>query len=184
MENKEELREILKSIFSKQLKKCENSLKFFKKVESTVSVNEEWKMKEEALILCSDYDFKTPIQKKSVTLRLIIKTLNEYLIAIDNFTYDELAAFVLGLSINWIDVKYWGIDHLNEKILSLMRAYNYFESIEKKTPEESIWNIKKQDFVNFGPGLIIRDQKLPTQLYDELIKLHKSMLHVLANRSF
>ena len=70
--------------------------------------------------------------------------MNEYIKALNEFSEDQFAAFLMGVGVKWLNLPYWGIKNLEfqcDKIEEYLASYKKFESedlTEGKPPGDDL----------------------------------------------
>ena len=184
-EEKTDSKEPIMAMFLDQKQKFEEALLFYRQLEQSVPTESHWKIRRESLfqddlgglVPC---DFELP----TMMVETAIQTTDEYIAAIDNFTPDQFAAFLLGVGLNWLPFSYWGIQEMEHNLAKIEKSRAYYDKVETSIPEEEDWKIKMQSPFIALTSLAPPDTLKSSKVLEKASELVKSILHVLADRPF
>jgi hypothetical protein len=178
------LRQPIRELIHEQRLKCEQTLEFYRELSNVMPDEEKWKIKRESPFhdtLRGTVGMGTFLPED--ILETALQTMDEYLEAIDTFSDDQYAAFLLGVGLNWIPLRYWGLEELHKYRAEIQKASAFYEELLEKMSEDEHWKVVRS--VQWAlPGLIPEGKLLPTELLDRARDLVESMIAVLADRPF
>jgi hypothetical protein len=129
--------------FREQKKELEGCLAFRKKLEEDSSESDKREMAQVSPLLESVDDLVNgDPELPSTTIETAVETMNEYIKALNEFSEDQFAAFLMGVGADWLNLPYWGIKNLEfqcEKIEEYMALHKKLESRalkEEQPPDE------------------------------------------------
>lgn len=184
-ESLDDLKRPFIDLFELQRKQLEKSLKFYEQLKKSISEDEQWKIVEESPV------FDALIGVSAVTktdlpndiIETIIETVDEYIEAVDSFSADQFAAFLLGLGLRWIPFQYWGMKNLGEYYAKLQKELAFNEKLEAEIPEDEIWKLEKTDPFNIS-RLVPANRVLTSKLIAQSLLYIENILKVLSDRPF
>lgn len=175
----------IRSIFKDQKSRLEKALEYYKSLEKNLPPEEEWKIMKSSPLHDSIGGIlaRTTILPSEILLPAI-QTMDEYIDAIDAFSDDQFAAFMLGVCVNWIPIQYWGIEELSKQYEQIQRRRAYYEKVEAEIPEEEFWRLKEMN-----PFAVLTDttppgEKMPSEILEIARSLVECLLRVLSERPF
>ena len=120
----------------------------------------------------------------STTFETAVETMDEYIKALNEFSEDQFAAFLMGVGANWLNLPYWGLKNLkfqcekNEEYMILNK------DLESRPSEQKRGISKRQNPYRALP-IYNPSKSLPnSDILAKAQSFFKSMLHVLSTRSF
>ena len=127
-------------VFRKQKEVLEEGLKFWKDYEKKLSESERQPFALLSPLLESFDDLvHGDLEMPSTFFKNAAETMNEYIKALNEFSEDQFAAFLMGVGVNWLNLPYWGIQGLKfqcEKIEESLTLYKNLESeVSGKGPQ-------------------------------------------------
>jgi hypothetical protein len=158
------------NLLRKQRKELKDLLEFYKETEQHTPPDVQWKILRQSPFEKWIYPFARQTEKilPSAILEVAIQTLDEYIGAVENFSFDQLKAFFLGLGLKWIPFQYWGLKHLREHHKQLTQVLRYFENLESKTPESHRWKHSEKDPIraldDIEPKLLLHSEIISRDL--------------------
>lgn len=177
-------REPLKSILVDKRQRCQKALEFYEELMRVVPEEETWKYAEVSIF----YDnlgglvYLGPTDPVS-SLKTIMQTIDEYLTALDEFSDDQFAAFLLGVGLTWIPIRYWGMQELHKYYAQIKGATAFYEKLLAETPEDEHWKFKKSGVFDL-PAWIPHTELMPMEILKRARELVESMIAMLADRPF
>ena len=178
-------REFIHSLFALHKARLEEALKFYNKLEDSVPLDDHWKVLQESPLhddlrglMPHQQDFPSRISSTA------IQTMNEYLEAIDAFTDDQFAAFMMGICVNWIPVQYWGIEEVEKHCSEIQKARAYYDKLEAEIPKDELWKITWRNPLVALPGLEAAGEKMPSEILEMARQLNECLIQTLADRPF
>jgi len=187
-DKKSHLRAQIKSIVLDYQEKCKRSLIFYKKLSDGMPHDEKWKLEEYSQFNNSlpwrEGTSRQKTQHPLTKIETAIKTMDEYLNAIEKFSDEQFAAFILGLGFNWIPASYWGVSELRDYLSWLKGIYKVELKVEAKIPEKDRWKLTKKEAIDPLFDLIPSDEIPKTRLLKKHIEFIEGMISVLEESPF
>ncbi len=175
----------LKSLLLDQKNKFNKALDFYQTLEEAVPLENHWKIQRESPFQDRLGDIiPGNIVLPTHILQTALNTIEEYITAIDNFTADQFAAFLLGVGLSWVPIRYWGIQDTYDHLSRIKKAIAFYEHLEAEIPEEEYWKIKKTSPFEALPELVPPSESMPSEVLGKSCELVESMLRVLEDRPF
>jgi hypothetical protein len=124
-------------VFRKQKEVLEEGLKFWKDCEEKLSESERQPF---ALLspLLEGFDdlVHGDLEMPSTTFKNAAETMNEYIKALNEFSEDQFAAFLMGVGVNWLNLPYWGIPSLKFQCKKIEERLISCKGMESKASEK------------------------------------------------
>jgi len=171
--------------FRNQKEELESCLKFYKKLEKDASESDKREMAQVSPLLerIDDLVNGEP-ELPSTTIETAVKTIDEYLKALNEFSEDQFAAFLMGVGANWLNLPYWGIPGLKFQCKKIEEWLITWKDLESKASGERQRDYKKRNPFVALPIYDISEKILPSEILTNALPLFKSILQVLSIRSF
>ena len=159
--------------FRNQKEELESCLKFYKKLEKDASESDKREMAQVSPLLerIDDLVNGEP-ELPSTTIETAVKTIDEYLKALNEFSEDQFAAFLMGVGANWLNLPYWGIQSLRFQCKKIEESMTSFKDRESKNP--AIY--EKMNPVNALPMYIHSKKLLQSEILANELSLYKSIM--------
>ncbi|MCJ7481571.1 MAG: hypothetical protein MUO31_01250 [Thermodesulfovibrionales bacterium] len=181
----DKLKKSINTIFLLQKTNCEKALEFYDKLESMTDEEESWKYSQEIPFFDTLKELVVQEQGSPVyILERAIATIDEYIEALENFSDDQFAAFLLGIGLNWIPFNYWGVKELDIYLSKIKKAISFYENLEATLSSDELWKVSKKGFLEILPQLIPPAEHKPTYILKTIKELIEGTIEVLADRPF
>lgn len=176
---------ILKSVFLLQRQKVEKAMILHGSIQKNTPNDEFWKIMHDSPFY-DTLDGLLPSERQypAETAKVLLNTIDEYIRAIEKFDNDQLAAFMMGMGVNWIPLGYYGVDELNKYLDILNKSLKFHQEIQSMTPIAELWKLKKRGFFEIMPDLVTQEERLPAEVIDVMIQIVEGTIKVLSGRSF
>ena len=167
--------------FRKQKEELESCLNFYKKLENDASESDKREMAQVSPLLERiDELVNGEPELPSTTIETAVKTMDEYIQALNDFSEDQFEAFLMGVGANWLNLPYWGIPSLKFQCKKIEKWLIHFKDLESKTPEI----YEKRNPYRALPKYNHSKKLLYSEILANALSFFKSMSHVLSARSF
>ena len=174
-------------VFRKQKEVLEDYLKFWKDYEENLSESERQPFALLSPLLESVDDLvHGDLEMPSTFLENAAETMNEYIKALNEFSEDQFAAFLMGVGLNWLNLPYWGIPSLKFQCKKIEERLIACKGLESKASEK-----KQREYEQRNPFValpiytdVVEKKILPSEILSNALQFFKSMLQVLSTRSF
>ena len=171
--------------FRNQKEELERCLKFYKKLEKDASESDKREMAQVSPLLerIDDLVNGEP-ELPSTTIETAVKTIDEYLKALNEFSEDQFAAFLMGVGANWLNLPYWGIQSLRFQCKKIEEWLIAYKDLESKDSEKKHRTYEKRNPYGALPKYNHSKKLLYSEILANALSFFKSMLHALSARSF
>jgi hypothetical protein len=178
------IKSILKSVFLLQRQKVEKAMIFHRSIHKSTPKDELWKIVHDSPFY-DTLDGLLPSERQypAETAEVLLNTIDEYLRAIEKFDNDQLAAFLMGMGVNWMPFRYYGLEELNKHLAILNKSIRFHQEIQSKTPVGEQWKLKR-GFFEIMPDLAPQEERLPAEVIDIMRQIVEGTIKVLSARSF
>jgi hypothetical protein len=160
--------------------KIQDALRFYRKLEDTIPASEHWKIQQTSSfwptlggLLSSDV--MSPVK----ILDTALSTVDYYIQTLDIMTPDQLAAFYLGLGIDWLEISYWGMPNALKALEKVDKGLKFYRRLEEDISDNEMWKIKKRDDRIPLERLVPPSEKLPSEILAEFRELLVSQIEAL-----
>jgi hypothetical protein len=116
----------------------------------------------------------------STTIETAVKTMDEYIQALNEFSADQFEAFLMGVGANWLNLPYWGIQSLRFQCKIIEEGLIAYKGLESKTPEV----YEKRNSYRVVPIYNPSKKLFHSGILENALSFFKSMEQVLSDRSF
>jgi hypothetical protein len=172
-------------VFRKQKEVLEDAFGFWKQVEEHASESEKIDIASLSPLLESVDDLVYgDLELPSTTFENAAETMNEYIKALNEFSEDQFAAFLMGVGTNWLNLPYWGIRGLKFQCKKIEEWLITWKDLESKASGERQRDYEKRNPFVALPIYDISEKILPSEILTNALPFFKSMLQVLSIRSF
>ena len=175
-------KEQLKAIILEQKRKLEKALTIHEQVESRMPGHDRWQAQQESCL----HDglgglISSDIMLPASILRTAVETMDEYLAALDGFTDQEYRAFMLGLGLQWLHIRYWGKEDLQRYAQKLAQTRSLYEDREASSPAGTMQVQPPIPFLAL-PELTLLEGVRPSHVVTKAEAVAQAMLQVLGKR--
>jgi hypothetical protein len=165
--------------------KLQKAMAFYEKLEEGVPKDRHWTLKQASEM---DHTVHNLVRHNpelpTAILAEAIHALDEYIVALDNMSEDQVSAFFLGLGLRCVDLPYWGRSRALRNLTAIGKTRTFYKRLEKAVPAEEKWKVEKEEQFLPLSRLVPRARKIPTELLEEYHELLEAQLTALEHWSF
>jgi hypothetical protein len=170
--------------FRKQKEELEGCLAFWKKLEKDASEGDKLKMAQRSPLLEQIDDLvHGDLELPSTTVGTALETMNEYIRALNEFSEDQFAAFLMGVGASWLNLPYWGISELEFQCKKIEESLAVNKKLESEASKGDLPKYEKLNPYRALPRYNI-SKNLNSEILENALSLFKNMMQVLSARSF
>jgi hypothetical protein len=181
MSNETDAKKPFLILLLKQKENLESTLEYYNKLENSIPEKNHWRIMKTDDFQKKQFWYPGSTTYPSRQAEIAMKTIDEYIEAIESFTEDQFAAFIMGLGINWIPIQYWGMENLSNYYYKIQQDIAYYEKLESELPKDQHWKIKELNPLN-AYSLTVSMSEEPTKILHQISDLVKSMLSILSEK--
>jgi hypothetical protein len=171
--------------FRKQKEGLKNSPEFYRQLLEDASEDDKLSMAQRSPLLEKiDGLVHGDIEYPPTTIETVVATMNEYIKALNEFSEDQFAAFLMGVGVNWLNLPYWGISNLEFQCEKIEEKLATYKKLESNASKDDLLAYEKRNPYRALPLYNASEMLLPSKILKNALSFFKSMLQVLSTRSF
>jgi hypothetical protein len=118
------------------------------------------------------------------TIETVVETMDEYIKALNDFSEDQFAAFLMGVGVNWLNLPYWGLKSLEFQCKKIEESLALSKKVESNASKDDLRAYERRDPYNALPLYNQSEMLLDSEILAKALTFFKTMLQVFSARSF